>query len=111
MGYIESFCDDIAIINDGKIVLDGNLNAIRKQMGEGKLRLRLADQRNRDFLAAFDYTIEKEDVILTLPPTETKKSFIEGLFSQGIELTMFMDYLPSLQEIFIEKTGDNNVKA
>ncbi|MFD1030212.1 ABC transporter ATP-binding protein [Metaplanococcus flavidus] len=111
MGYIESFCDGIAIINDGKIVLDGDLNAIRKQLGEGKLRLRFADQRNLDFLTAYDYTIDREDVILTIPPTETKKSIIEGLFSQGIELTMFMDYLPSLQEIFIEKTGDNNEKS
>lgn len=111
MGYIESFCDDIAIINDGKIVLDGDLNAIRKQMGEGKLRLRFADQQDLDFLKTYDYTIEREDVILTLSPNETKKSFIEGLFSRGIELTMFMDYLPSLQEIFIEKTGDNNDKA
>lgn len=111
MGYIESFCDDIAIINDGKIVLDGDLNDIRKQMGEGKLRLRVADQRNLAFLAAYDYTIEKEDIILTLHPNETKRSFVEGVFSKGIELTMFMDYLPSLQEIFIEKTGDKNEKA
>ncbi len=111
MGYIESFCDDIAIINDGKIVLSGDLNDIRKQMGEGKLRLRVADQQNLDFLTAYDYTIEKEDIILTLHPNETKRLFVEGVFSQGIELTMFMDYLPSLQEIFIEKTGDKNEKA
>ncbi|ANU27031.1 ABC transporter ATP-binding protein [Planococcus versutus] len=111
MGYIESFCDDIAIINGGKIVLSGDLNDIRKEMGEGKLRLRVADPQHLDFLTAYDYTMEKEDIILTLHPNETKRSFVEGVFSQGIELTMFMEYLPSLQEIFIEKTGDQNEKT
>ncbi|AQU80750.1 MULTISPECIES: ATP-binding cassette domain-containing protein [Planococcus] len=111
MGYIESFCDDIAIINNGKIVLGGDLNDIRKRMGKGKLRLRFADQDNLSFLSGYDYTLEKQDIILTLQPNETKRSFVEDLFSQGIELTMFMDYLPSLQEIFIEKTGDQNEKA
>ncbi len=40
--------------------------------------------------------------------TRTKEEFIQNLFQQGIKLSMFMDYLPSLQEIFIEKAGAHN---
>lgn len=107
MSYVESICHDIAIINDGRIVLEGNLNQIRKQMGEGKLRLKFSDVINLDFLSKYHYTIEGENVILSLNPKKTKESFFKDLLNEGINLSMFMDYLPSLQEIFIEKAGDH----
>ncbi|NLB23613.1 MAG: ATP-binding cassette domain-containing protein [Clostridium sp.] len=107
MSYVESICDDIAIINEGEIVLAGNLNEIKKQTGEGKLRLQFADMKNLDFLSNYRYTLEGEDVILTLNPKETEKSFLKSLLQEDIELTLFAKYLPSLQEIFIEKAGDH----
>lgn len=109
MSYVESFCDEIAIINAGKIVLEGNLEAIKKEMGLGKLRIRIAPSQMQDlsFLSDYDYQIEEQDLILTLPENQSKQSFIETLFAQGIEIELFMDYTPSLQEIFIEKAGDS----
>ena len=107
MSYVESFCDDIAIINEGRIVLEGNLNGIRKQMGEGKLRLRFSKTSNLDFLSNYQYTQEGDDIILRLPGDETKKSFLKNLLNEDIELNLFANYLPSLQEIFIEKAGDH----
>ena len=107
MSYVESICDDIAIINEGEIVLAGNLNEIKKQTGEGKLRLQFADMKNLDFLSNYRYTLEGEDLILTLNPKETEKSFLKSLLQEDIELTLFAKYLPSLQEIFIEKAGDH----
>lgn len=108
MSYVESFCDDIALINEGRIVLEGALSEIKKTMGEGKLRLRFNDRTNLDFLQKYQYSIEKEDIILSLNPDETKEELIQGLFTQGIKVSMFMDYFPSLQEIFIAKVGDHD---
>ena len=108
MSYIESSCDDIALIDNGEIILAGSLNEIKKTMGQGKLRLRFEDMTNLDFLDGYKYEIKKEDVILSLNPNETKEEFIQGLFKQGIKVSMFMDYLPSLQEIFIEKAGEHD---
>lgn len=106
MSYVESFCDDIAIINQGEIVLEGNLNEIRKKQGDGKLRLRFSDMRNLDFLHEYTYRIEGNDIILSLHANEPKKTFLKKLLNEDNELTMFTSYLPSLQEIFIEKAGD-----
>lgn len=63
---------------------------------------------NLDFLSAYDYTVENEDVIIKLNANETKMSFLKNLLEKDIELSMFTDYRPSLQEIFIEKAGDQN---
>lgn len=110
MSYVESFCDDIAIINNGRIVLEGNLQEIKEEMSEGRLRIRFSQEAmlNLDFLASYRYIVEGADVILTLLPGQTKKEFIKYLFSEDIEITMFMDYFPSLREIFIEKAGDQD---
>lgn len=111
MSYVESFCDDIAIINYGEIILAGNLNKIRKDQGAGKLRLRFSDKSNLEFLSNHKYTIEGKDIILSLNPEESKQSFLKDLLEKNIDITMFTDYLPSLQEIFIEKAGADNEAA
>lgn len=110
MSYVESFCDDIAIINKGSIVLEGNLQEIKEEMSEGRIRVRFGreDMQNLGFLAGYRYIVEGEDVILTLLPGQTKEEFIKYLLSENVEITMFMDYFPSLQEIFIEKAGDQD---
>ncbi|NLY35689.1 MAG: ABC transporter ATP-binding protein [Tissierellia bacterium] len=108
MSYVESFCNDIAIIDQGKIVLQGNLKEIKKKMGQGKLRLRLGEDKDLSFLAGRDFFLDEEDIILTLKPTETKKSFLQNLLDMGVDLLAFNDYLPSLQEIFIQKAGDKH---
>ena len=39
MGYVEEFCEDIAIINHGDIVLSGSLREIKHEMGMDRLTL------------------------------------------------------------------------
>lgn len=41
MGYVEEVCDDITLIHGGEILLTGDLDAIKREMGEGKLQLRI----------------------------------------------------------------------
>ncbi len=108
MSYVESFCDDIALIDNGRIVLEGNLDEIKKEMGKGKLRLRFEEPIDLKFLEDYTYTIEKDDVILSLKADETKETFIQTLLNKGIKFSMFMNYLPSLQEIFIERVGNQH---
>lgn len=48
MSYVEEFCEDIAIVNKGEIILSGNLKDIKKKFGE-----------NRLVLSACNYSLEK----------------------------------------------------
>ena len=36
MSYVEEFCEDIAIVNHGEVVLDGNLDEIKEEYGRGR---------------------------------------------------------------------------
>lgn len=110
MSYVESFCDNIAIIKAGQIVLEGNLKEIKKEMGEDRLRVRFgeADMNQLAFLAEYDYMLKDEDIILNLKADQSKEDFIREVLDQKVEINRFMDYLPSLQEIFIEKAGNQD---
>lgn len=110
MSYVESFCDDIAIIDQGEIILQGQLNEIKKDLGQGKLRLRIENNEDLSFLDNHEYHFDKKDLILTLNSGETKRSFLKRLLDHNIDVTLFNDYLPSLQEIFIQEVGEHNEK-
>ncbi|MGB7595410.1 MAG: ATP-binding cassette domain-containing protein, partial [Erysipelotrichaceae bacterium] len=39
MNYVEEFCDEIALIEQGKIILSGNLKEIKRNLGKERLRV------------------------------------------------------------------------
>ena len=110
MSYVESICDDIAIIKKGQIVLEGNLKNIKEEMGANRLRVRFSetDMEETSFLDGYDYTLERKDIILKLHDNQSKNAFIQELLDRNVEILLFMDYFPSLEEIFIEKAGNQN---
>ena len=48
MSYVEEFCDEIAIINKGEIVLSGNLKSIKKDFGKNRLALSASNYNLED---------------------------------------------------------------
>lgn len=40
MSYVEEFCEEIALIDKGSIVLTGNLKQIKREYGKDRLRIR-----------------------------------------------------------------------
>ena len=39
MSYVEEFCEDIAIINQGEVVLSGSLDTIKEEYGSTQIRM------------------------------------------------------------------------
>ena len=115
MSYVEEFCDNIAIINQGEVVLAGELKEIKKEYG-----------KNRLVLAAENYTIEqlagkverewpelveisgrnKEFLILELKPGTDRKGLLAKLAGSDMEVERFGRYEPSLNDIFVKKVGE-----
>lgn len=112
MSYVESFCDEIAIINHGKIVLNGNLKEIKKDLGKDKLLISANNITNKELQSlleesGFETTLEGDKVILALSDKD-KASVLKVLVNKNIDIHQFQDYEPSLQDIFVLKVGDKN---
>ena len=116
MSYVEEFCEDIAIINHGNIVLSGDLDEIKLKYGENQLVIsstkiskeQLESILRDKFSDIVDVTGQsKEDLIVKLKENVTRSTLLSEILKNEIELESFETYTPSLNDIFIAKVGDD----
>lgn len=115
MSYVEEFCDDIAILNHGNVVLGGDLKEIKREFGRdclvmsclGKTSQELAEHLEMEFSDLLDVEkVQKDQVIIRQKQVDGKAVILKRLLEQGIDLEFFGLYEPSLNDIFVEKAGD-----
>lgn len=115
MSYVEEFCQQIAILNHGDVVLSGELKEIKREFGRDRLVVSSLEEtpeelahRLRD---TFDDLLEVEKVqkdrlIIRKKASDAKLKILERLVEQDVDLEFFGMYEPSLNDIFVEKAGD-----
>lgn len=112
MSTIEEFCEDITILNRGKVVLQGNLNEIKKSYGRVNLLVKcdesFEDVINKHGLEVISSTPEITQI--RVQSEEQAKAFLESLMQENKHIVRFELREPSLHEIFIEKVGGNDEK-
>jgi ABC-2 type transport system ATP-binding protein len=119
MSYVEEFCDHIAIIDQGEVVLKGRLRDIKKEYGRNRLSLSAdnmtLDQLETTLLAQMNDCVQvdgkgRDYLILQLKSGITKKDILGRLLQTSIDIERFGQYEPSLNDIFVEKVGDDPEK-
>ena len=114
MSYVEEFCEEIAIINKGEIVLSGNLREIKKEFGNNRLILSannlslndlesICKDKFNDLVIVNE--IKKDYLVLELLNSTTKNQFLENILKENIDIEKFAVYEPDLTEIFVKKVG------
>lgn len=107
MAYVESFCDSIAIIDKGSIVLSGSLDAIKEERGQDKFRILLESCSAEETLSVLDIegSFDAQSAIISLPQGQNSSEFLNAILQKGLSISLFSKYKPSLQDIFIDKVG------
>lgn len=115
MSYVEEFCEDIVIINQGEVVLEGNLDEIKRSYGKNRLVLKDTDKAVEEFSQYCKQQLSdvltvdgetKDAVIVKLLEGKTRRNLMETLLANNIEIEQFDTYKPSLNDIFVERVGD-----
>lgn len=114
MSYVEEFCEEIALINKGEIVLTGNLKEIKREYGKNRVTLSSMDLSPNELKELLYNKIQdikvmevkKDYIIIELLNNKTKNSFLKELINLNINIQQFSIYEPSLTDIFVEKVGD-----
>lgn len=106
MNYIEEFCDDIAILNGGKIVLSGNLKELKQRMGGNKIALRTAEKEKLRMQYGLQCAEnESGEFIIQLDENGDIHSEMQKITAQ-YKIEAVRVYEPSLNDIFVEFAGD-----
>lgn len=115
MSYVEQFCDNIAIINKGEVVLQGDLREIKKEYGQNRLilsaenyALQVLEDKLRES-GKYPVKIDgrtKDYLILKIEDAVTKNELLIQMIHSDIRIEQFGTYEPSLNDIFVERVGD-----
>lgn len=104
MNYIEEFCDSIAILHQGEVVLSGNLRDIKRSFPRDRLVVRT--QSPEKIQAAFPCTQgEKGELILLLKAPEEKQAVMQKL-TRDFDIDGVEVFEPSLNDIFVAYTKE-----
>lgn len=104
MNYIEEFCDDIALLSEGKIVLSGNLNQIKRSYPRNKLVVRSVDKlKIIDRFKDKASSLSDDSLLLTLEHENDKQNVSAFLFN-NYDVDEIKVFEPSLGDIFVEYT-------
>lgn len=116
MSYVEEFCEEVAIINHGEIVLSGNLDEIKREFGKDQLVLSGIDMTVEQTKAVVENELKdvlevtgdtKQDVIVKVAGGVTRTQLLKKITDIAeFELEHFDTYKPSLNDIFVAKVGE-----
>ena len=106
MSYIEEFCDSIAIINKGKVVISGDLYDIKRNYVRDKLVV--SSQRKEEIKTALgDICTERDDgtLLILLENPQDKQEMMKNLVEK-FDIDELKVFEPSLNDIFVEYAGE-----
>lgn len=108
MHTIEEFCTDLTILNRGKVVLQGNLDEIKKSYGRVNLFVK-CDEDIAPYIEKAGLVIEEKlpsEYHLKVSGEEQAMEFLQMLMQAKVTIVRFELREPSLHEIFVEKVGN-----
>ncbi len=105
MSYIEEFCDSIAIINAGKVVISGDLHEIKRNYPRDKIVVSsTTPERIAADLGAACSPCEDGSLMIRLNAPEEKQSVMRHL-AENYDIDEMKVFEPSLNDIFVEYAG------
>lgn len=108
MNYVEEFCDNIAILNDGKIALSGSIHDIKRSYKRDKLVICTEDRA--PILSAYGSSVsEREDgsLLLKMDSADDKQRVMQELTTM-FDIDEVRVYEPTMNDIFVEYTTGGN---
>ena len=109
MASVEEICDEIALINHSRVVLNGNVSEVKQQFRTGVYELSTTDKLPVD--KSEGYSILSHSVNGSLNKYLLQKSEgltnsqLAGVIAKEVEIRSFSEQMPSMHDIFIKVVG------
>ena len=107
METIEEFCEDLVLLHHGQVVMQGNLNDIKRRRGRENLTVK-ADKPFGEIAQECGLTLIEETPNGSYYKVKTEDdagAFLKKMIDNGINVIKVDLREPSLHELFVEKCG------
>lgn len=115
MGSVEEICDHIALINNSKKILDGNMLDIKRANRTDIFEIDYEpfDKSLTDFLPAEFKVLSREDYGLgkrarVKLEDDAQTNLLLNILMKNSRIIKFQEVIPSMNEIFIQKVSNEN---
>ncbi len=110
MEQVEELCESIAIVDRGRVVVNGAVRDVKRRMNRQVVRLATdGDGHGVEWLGTLpgvSVTSEREDYVeLRVPADRDPETILRTALDRGNRVTRFEIVEPSLEEVFVEYVG------
>ncbi|MBN2730016.1 MAG: ATP-binding cassette domain-containing protein [Bacteroidales bacterium] len=113
MSSVEELCDNIALINQAKVILKGEMNSIKQEYKTNSYQLKIRDlQKEITEILPENFNIKKLSDIndcnsfkVDLPDNVSSNELLQKVMPHG-QISSFEEILPTMNEIFIRKVTE-----
>ncbi len=108
MATIEEFCKDITILDRGNVVLQGDLNVIKKGYGRVKMVIK-CEEDIEEYINNMNLLVTNktpDGYQIKVKSEDDAKALLKELVANNITVIKYELREPSLHEIFVEKVGE-----
>ncbi len=109
MASVEEICDEIALLNKSKVILDGNIKETRSRYKTNIFKLRVSNSDfkiNSEICNLIDSQISDNTILLRIKKIQdiSNSELLSDLVKTN-EILSFEEEVPSMNDIFIQEVG------
>lgn len=102
MEQVEEICEDIVLINKGKVLLTGNVDEIKYKFKKNHFLIKYKGEIPQNILDELSIISHKNNEIVVKNESQKNNTLLSQLLPH-IEIITFKEVLPTLNEIFIDQ--------
>lgn len=107
MEQVEEICEHIVLINQGKNVLEGEVDRIKNQFKDNLFRIAYQGELPAELLQQVSIVRQTPGEVTVQVEDESRSNdFLRAMLDQGMHITSFKEILPTLNEIFIRQVSN-----
>ena len=108
MESVEELCDNIALINKSRLVIEGGVDEIRRKYGNNNIELvytsgeAVASSEGRFKVLSDEDNAGRHTSVLSLEEGVSTNEALSALLEQGVPVNSFKELIPRMNDIFIK---------
>lgn len=115
LSQAQRLCEDVAIIHRGRMLVTGDVQAVRESIGVKILRLGVGDDTQLDWLSRYPEVSIRErhrgHVEMQIPDETVAQSILRDTLERGLQIELFEVTVPSLNDVFLTRVRDSGGSA
>jgi ABC-2 type transport system ATP-binding protein len=102
MEQVEEICDRIVLMNKGKNILEGNVNAIKQDYKQNNYLLKVENKVLESNQLFNVMSKSKDGYLIQIEAGQTTNNVLQFCIDEKMEIQTFTEKLPSMNDIFIQ---------